>query len=87
LRYWEGTTFHKAEKALNNALIGAKNYYRGHKKMHIHVQWSKKYKLAIFKQFNLARLKYLQSKNSAKFECSTAEESMDSPLLANPNAF
>jgi hypothetical protein len=87
LNYWEGVTFHTSEKALNNSLIRADNYYRGHKTMHIHVQRSQIYKLAIFKRFNLANLKYPQSKNNLKFECSTDEESKDSTVLANPNAY
>jgi hypothetical protein len=85
--YWNGVSFHAPEKALDNALIRAENYYTGHKMMYIHVQRSKIHKMAIFKRLNLAHLKYLQSKNNPKFECSTDEESKDSPLLANPNAY
>jgi hypothetical protein len=55
--------------------------------MHIHVQRSKIHKLKMFKRFNLVHLEYLASKNSTNFECSTDEESKDSPLLANPNAY
>jgi hypothetical protein len=62
LRSWDGASFYKTEKTLNNACIRAENYYRGNKKMHIHKQRSKLYKLGLFKQHSVAHLKYLQSK-------------------------
>jgi hypothetical protein len=55
----------------------AGNYYRGNKKMHIHKQRSKLYKLGLFKQHNVAHLKYLQSKKNPMFDFSTDEESKD----------
>jgi hypothetical protein len=45
--------------------------------MHIHKQRSKIYKLGIFKKFNLAHLKYLQSMKNPTFDISTDEESKD----------
>jgi hypothetical protein len=39
--------------------------------MHIHKQRSKLYKLGLFKQHNLAHLKYLQSKKNPMFNYST----------------
>jgi hypothetical protein len=45
--------------------------------MHIHKQRSKLYKLGLFKQHNLAHLKYLQSKKNPMFDYSTDEESRD----------
>jgi hypothetical protein len=45
--------------------------------MHVHKQRSKIYKLGIFKQHNLAHLKYLQSKKNPMFDYSTDEESKD----------
>jgi hypothetical protein len=45
--------------------------------MHIHKQRSKLYKLGLFKQHNLAHLKYLQSNKNPMFDYSTDEESRD----------
>jgi hypothetical protein len=58
LRSWDGASFYNTERTLNNACIRAENFYRGNKKMHIHKQKSKIYKLGIFKQHNLEHLKY-----------------------------
>jgi hypothetical protein len=58
---WDGICFYNTERTLNNACIRAENFYKGNKKMHIHKQRSNIYKLAKFKQYNLAHLKYLQS--------------------------
>jgi hypothetical protein len=77
LRSWDGASFYNTERTLNNACIRADNYYRGNKKMHIHKQSSKLYKLGLFKQHNLAHLKYLQSKKNPMFDYSTDEESRD----------
>jgi hypothetical protein len=77
LRSWDVTSFYNTEKTLNNACIRAENYYRGNKKMHIHKQRSKLYKLGLFKQHNVAHLKYLQSKKNPMFDYSTDEESRD----------
>jgi hypothetical protein len=59
LRFWEGVAFYKTEMALNNSCIWVDYLYRGNKKIHIHKQNSKIYKLVIFKHFNLSHLKYL----------------------------
>jgi hypothetical protein len=56
LRSWDGVSFYNTEMTLNNACIRAENFYRGNKKMHIHKQRSKIYKLVKFKQHNLAHL-------------------------------
>jgi hypothetical protein len=56
LRSWDGVSFYNTERTLNNACIRAENFYRGNKKMHIHKQRSKIYKLVKFKQHNLAHL-------------------------------
>jgi hypothetical protein len=77
LRYWEGVAFYNTERALNHSCIWGENLYRGNKKMHIHTQRSKIYKLGIFKHFNLAHVKYLESMKNPTFECSTDEESKD----------
>jgi hypothetical protein len=77
LRSWDGASFYNTEKTLNNACIRAENYYRGKKKMHIYKQRSKLYKLGLFKQHNVAHLKYLQSKKNPMFDFSTDEESRD----------
>jgi hypothetical protein len=77
LRSWDGTSFYNTERTLNNACIRADNFYRGNKKMHIHKQRSKLYKLGLFKQHNLAHLKYIQSKKNPMFDYSTDEESRD----------
>jgi hypothetical protein len=45
--------------------------------MHIHKQSYKIYKLGIFKQHNLAHLKYLQAMENPTFDYSTDEESQD----------
>jgi hypothetical protein len=45
--------------------------------MHIHKQSSKLYNLRLFKQHNLAHLKYLQSKKNPMFDYSIDEESRD----------
>jgi hypothetical protein len=45
--------------------------------MHIHKQRSNLYKLGLFKQHNVAHLKYLQSKKNPLFDFSTDEESRD----------
>jgi hypothetical protein len=45
--------------------------------MHIHKQRSNIYKLGIFKHFNLAHLKYLESMKNPWFDFSTDEESND----------
>jgi hypothetical protein len=45
--------------------------------MHIHKQRSKLYNLGLFKQHNVAHLKYLQSKKNPMFDFSTNEESRD----------
>jgi hypothetical protein len=45
LRSWDGASFYNTERTLNNACIRAENFYRGNKKMHIHKQRSKLYKL------------------------------------------
>jgi hypothetical protein len=55
--------------------------------IHMHAQRSNIYKLIILKRFNMAYIKYLQSKNTPKFECSNDEKSKDLPLLTNPNAY
>jgi hypothetical protein len=77
LRSWDGASFYNTERTLNNACIRAENYYRGNKKMHIHKQRSKLYKLGLLKQHNLVHLKYLQSKKNPMFDYSTDEESRD----------
>jgi hypothetical protein len=77
LRSWDGVSFYNTEWTLNNACIRAENIYRGNKKMHIHKQRSNIYKLGIFKQHNLAQLKYLQSMKNPTFDYSTDEESKD----------
>jgi hypothetical protein len=77
LRYWEDVAFFKTERALNNSCIQEENFYRGNKKMHVHKQRSKIYKLGIFKKFNLAHLKYLESMKNPRFDYSTNEESND----------
>jgi hypothetical protein len=77
LRSWDGASFYNTERTLNNACIRAENFYRGNKKMHIHKQRYKMYKLVIFKQHNLVNLKYLQSKKNPMFYYSTDEESRD----------
>jgi hypothetical protein len=74
LRSWDGVHFCNTERTLNNACIRADNVYRGNKKMHIHTQRSKIYKMGIFKNFNLAHLKYLQSMKNPTSEYSTNEE-------------
>jgi hypothetical protein len=74
LRSWDGVS---TERTLNNACIRAENFYIGNKKMHIHKQRSNIYKLGMFKQHNLAHLKYLQSKKNPMFDYSTDEESKD----------
>jgi hypothetical protein len=74
---WDGALFYDTEKTLNNACIRAEKYYRGNKKMHIHKQRSKLYKLGLFKQHNVAHLKYLQSKKNPMFDFSTDEEARD----------
>jgi hypothetical protein len=56
LRSWDGVSFYNTERTLNNACIRAENFYRGNKKMQIHKQRSKIYKLVKFKQHNLAHL-------------------------------
>jgi hypothetical protein len=43
--------------------------------MHIHKQRSKLFKLGLFKQHNLAHLKYVKSKKNPMFDYSTDEES------------
>jgi hypothetical protein len=75
LRSWDGVCFYNTERTLNNACIMAETFYRGNKKMHIHKQRSKIYKLVKFKQHNLAHLKYLQSMKNPTFGYSTDEES------------
>jgi hypothetical protein len=77
LRSWDGAFFYNTERTLNNACVRADNFYRGNMKMHIHKQRSKIYKLGLFKQHNLAHLKYLQSKKNSMFDYSTDEESRD----------
>jgi hypothetical protein len=77
LRSWDGVSFYNTKRTLNNACIRAENFYRGNKKMHIHKQRSKIYKLVEFKQHNLAHLKYLQSMKNITFDYSTDEESKD----------
>jgi hypothetical protein len=52
--------------------------------MHAHKERSTIYKLGIFKQHNLAHLKYLQSKKKSMFDYSTAEESK---LFENESSF
>jgi hypothetical protein len=76
-RSWDGASFYNTERTLNNACIRADNFYRGNKKMHIHKQRSKIYKLVKFKQHNLAHLKYLQSMKNPMFDYITDEESKD----------
>jgi hypothetical protein len=76
LRYWDGASFYNTERTLNNACIRAENFYRVNKKM-FHKQSSKIYKLRLFKQHNLANIKYLQSKKNPMFDYSTDEESRD----------
>jgi hypothetical protein len=77
LRSWDGVSFYNTESTLNNACIRDDNVYRGNKKMHVYKKRSKIYKLGIFKQHNLAHLKYLQSKKNPMFDYSTDEESKD----------
>jgi hypothetical protein len=77
LRSWDGVRFYNTERTLNSACIRAENFYRGNKKMHIHIQESKIYKLVKFKQYNLAHLKYLQYMKNPTFDYSTDEESKD----------
>jgi hypothetical protein len=77
LRSWDGASFYNTERTLNNTCIRAENFYRGNKKMHIHKQRSKIYKMGLFKQHNLVHLKYLQSKKNPMFDYSTDEESRD----------
>jgi hypothetical protein len=84
LRSWDGIYFYNTERTLNNACIRAENFYRGNKKMHIHKQRSKIYKLVKFKQYNLAHLKYLQSMKNPTFDYSTDKESKD---LGNESSF
>jgi hypothetical protein len=73
LRYWDGVSFYKSGRTVNNACIWADNYYRGNNKMHIHKQRSKIYKLVKFRQYNMAHLKYLPSKKNLMFDYSTDE--------------
>jgi hypothetical protein len=77
LRSWDGVSFYNTERTLNNVCIRAENFYRGNKKMHIHKQRSKIYKVVRFKQHNLAHLKYLQPMKNPTFNYSTDEESKD----------
>jgi hypothetical protein len=75
LRSWDGVSFYNTERTLNNACIRGENFYRLNKKIHIHKQRSKIYKMGIFNQHNLAHLKYLQSMKNPTFDYSTDEES------------
>jgi hypothetical protein len=75
LRSWDGVCFYNTERTLNNPFVRDDNFYRVNKKMHIHNQRSKIYKLGIFKKFNLTHLKYLQSMKNPTFDYSTDEES------------
>jgi hypothetical protein len=75
LRSWDRVHFYNSERTLNNACIRTENFYRGNKKMRIHKQRYKIYKLVKFKQYNLAHLKYLQSMKNITFDYSTDEES------------
>jgi hypothetical protein len=84
LRSWDSVYFYNTERTLSNACIRADNFYRGNKNMHVHKQRSKIYKLGIFKQHNLAHLKYLQSKEKSMFDYSTDEESK---LFENESSF
>jgi hypothetical protein len=84
LRYWEGVFFYKTERELNNSCIRADEFYRGNKKMHVHKQRYKIYKLGIFKHFNLAHLRYLESMKNPRFDYSTDEESN---YLGNASSF
>jgi hypothetical protein len=77
IRSWDGVCFYNTERTLNNACIRADNFYIGNKRMHIHKERSKIYKLGIFKHINLAHLKYLQSIKNPTFDYSTDEESKD----------
>jgi hypothetical protein len=77
LRSWDCVSFYNTETTLNIACIMAENFYRGNKKMHIQKQRSKIYKLGIFRQHNLAHLKYLQSMKNLTFDYSTDEQSKD----------
>jgi hypothetical protein len=72
-----GVSLYKTERALNTSCIRVDNFYSGNNEMHIHKHRSKIYKLGIFKHFNLAHLKYLESMKNPTFECSTDEESKD----------
>jgi hypothetical protein len=77
MRSWDGVSFYNTESTLKNTCIRADNFCRGNKKMHIHKQRSKIYKLVKFKQHNLAHIKYLQSMKNPTFDYSTYEESRD----------
>jgi hypothetical protein len=77
LRSWDSVYVYNTERTLNNVCIRYENFYRGNKKMHIHKQGSKIYKLVKFKQHHLAHLNYLQSMKNPTFDFSTDEESKD----------
>jgi hypothetical protein len=76
LRYWEGVAFYKTERALKNSCIRAYNFYRGNKKMYVHKQRTKIYKLGLFKHFNLDHLKYPESMKKPRFDYSMDEDPM-----------
>jgi hypothetical protein len=84
LRYWYGVAFYKTEMALNNACIRPENFYIRNKRMHVHKQRSKIYKLGIFKHFNLAHPNYLHSMETPRYDYSTDEESNH---LGNQSSF
>jgi hypothetical protein len=84
IRSWDSVSFYNTERTLNNACIGADNFYRGNKKTQVHKQSSNIYKLGILKQHNLAHLKYLQSKKNPMFDYSTDEETK---LFENESSF
>jgi hypothetical protein len=77
LRSWDGVCFYNTERTLNNACIRVDKLYRGNKKMHIHKQRYKIYKLGMLKKINYAHHKYLQSMKNHTFDYSTDEESKD----------
>jgi hypothetical protein len=84
LNFREVVPFNKSEKAFNNEIMCANNFYRvltGRKTMPKHIQRYKLFKLSMYKRVNLAHLKYIkEQKDQSKFECSTDGNTKDSQL-------
>jgi hypothetical protein len=78
LNYWDGVAFHESVKALNNALIREENYYRDHKKMHIHLQGPN-----IEEQIHLAALEQNTGKSFAAAMPSSLAQRKPFGLIAN----